>query len=212
MKKLQWLIISMILLAAGCTSTKITTLWKADNVNQQQYKKILVLGLVSDKDRTIQERMEQHFVGDLTDMGYTAVSALQQYGPKAFDGLDEKTAIEKIKTSGADAVITIVLLDKEKERRYVPPQPVVPIYRRYFWDYYYYRYGRIYEPGYYVTDTKYFWESNFYDLSNQQLLYSVQTKSFSPASTESMGHEYGQMIVKSMVKQKILQNQKETGQ
>jgi hypothetical protein len=212
MKKLQWLIISMILLAAGCTSTKITTLWKADNVNQQQYKRILVLGLVSDKDRTIQERMEQHFVGDLTDMGYTAVSALQQYGPKAFDGLDEKNAIEKIKTSGADAVITIVLLDKEKERRYVPPQPVVPIYRRYFWDYYYYRYGRIYEPGYYVTDTKYFWESNFYDLSNQQLLYSVQTKSFSPASTESMGHEYGQMIVKSMVKQKILQNQKETGQ
>ncbi len=212
MKKIQWVIIFMLLLIAGCSTTKITTVWKADNTNPKRYNKILVLALVNDKDRQIQERMEQHFVGDLTDMGYTAVSALQVYGPKAFENLDEKAAIEKIKTSGADAVITIVLLDKEKERRYVPPQPVVPMYRRYFWDYYGYRYGRIYEPGYYITSTRYFWESNFYDMSNQSLLYSVQTKSFSPASTEAMSHEYGMVIVKSMVKQKILEQQRATGQ
>lgn len=195
----------MLLVFASCGTTKITTVWKAENANPKNYKKILVLALVSDKDRQIQERMEQHFVGDLTDMDYTAVSALQEYGPKAFDKLDEKAALEKIKNSGADAVITIVLLDKEKERRYVSPRPV---YSRYFWDYYDYRYGRIYEPGYYITDTRYFWESNFYDMSNQALLYSVQTKSFSPASTEAMGHEYGLVIVKSMVKQKILEQQR----
>ena len=71
------------------------------------------------------------------------------------------------------------------------------------------RSSRIYEPGYYITETKYFWESNFYDMSTQSLLYSVQTKTFSPSSTESMGHEYGRMIVKHMQQKEVLTRQKE---
>jgi hypothetical protein len=205
MKILQSIIFSLLFISIGCSSSKITTSWKAPAATLKDYAKILVLGVINDKDKRVQQLMEQHFVGDLTDLGYNAFSALQQYGPKAFDNLTEKEAIDKIKNSGVDAVLTIVLLDKQKERKYVQPQPV---YYRPFWDYYGYRYGRIYEPGYYVTDTKYFWESNFYDMSNQSLLYSVQTKSFSPNSTESMGHEYGLMIVKNMIKKNILQQKK----
>jgi hypothetical protein len=35
-------------------------------------------------------------------------------------------------------------------------------------------------------------------------VYSVQTQSFDPGSSESLGHEYGQLIVKDMVKKNIL--------
>lgn len=203
MKKIKWYGIALLLTAMGCTSSKITSSWKAKNITPQQYNKILVLGLIRETDRRIQERMEQHFVGDLTDLGYSAISALQEYGPKAFDSLSEKTALDKIKNSGADAVITIVLLDMKKERKYVPAQIS---YVRDFWGYYGSRNNRIYEPGYYITDTKYFWESNFYDMRNQALLYSVQTESFSPENTESMGHAYGKLIVNNMVKKKILQS------
>ncbi len=204
MKKINWAILALLLFFVGCSSTKITTAWKAENITPHRYNKILVLGLINDKDRRIQERMEQHFVGDLTNLGYNAVSALQQYGPKAFENLDENAALQKIKSSGADAVVTIVLLDKKKVRKYVPAQPIYPFR---FWEYYGIRYGSIYEPGYYVNDTKYFWESNFYDMDSQSMLYSVQTKSFSPTSTEEMGHEYGKTIVKDMLKQKILSPQ-----
>jgi hypothetical protein len=55
-----------------------------------------------------------------------------------------------------------------------------------------------------VVDTKDFWESNVYDMPTQQLVYSVQTQSFDPGSSESLGHEYGQLIVKDMVKKNIL--------
>jgi hypothetical protein len=65
-------------------------------------------------------------------------------------------------------------------------------------------YNRIYEPGYYVVDTKDFWESNLYDMPTQKLVYSVQTQSFDPGSSESLGHGYGQLIVKDMVKNHIL--------
>lgn len=165
------------------------------------------MGLIRDADRSMQENMENHIVGDLKELGYNAVSSFKEYGPKAFEGLDEEAAISKIKDNGVGAVLTIVLLDKEKERKYIAGtiyySPYGYYYNR-FWGYRGTMYRRIYEPGYYVTDTKYFWESNFYDMSTQKLVYSVQTQSFDPASSESLGHEYGQIIVNDMVKSKIV--------
>ncbi len=207
MKKIKWLAVLLIFLLNGCTSTKITSSWKAQNLEAKQYKKILVLGLIRDTDRSLQEKMEAHLVGDLKDKGYNAVGSLSEYGPKAFSDMKEKDAIDKLKESNVDAVITIVLLDKEKERNYVPGRLYYSPYGMYynrFWGYYGTLNYRIYEEGYYVTDTKYFWESNVYDMSTQSLIYSVQTKSFDPANSESLGHEYGKLIINDMVKNNIL--------
>jgi hypothetical protein len=195
------------LFLTGCISSRITSSWKEENVSPKKYDKILVLGLIRETDRTIRENMENHFVGDLQALGYNAVSSLKEYGPKAFEKMDEEAALAKLNKSGVGAVVTIVLLDKEKEKRYVPGHinysPYGYYYNR-FWGYYGTMNRRIYEPGYYVTDTKYFWESNFYDMSTQKLLYSVQTQSFDPASSESLGHEYGRLIVKNMVKNNVV--------
>ena len=116
MKKIIWSGIAFLLIT-GCTSSRITSTWKAENVETRKYNKVLVLGLIRESDRTIQENMENHLVGDLKDLGYDAVSSLREYGPKAFDKMDEAAALGKLKNSGIDAVITIVLLNKEKERR-----------------------------------------------------------------------------------------------
>lgn len=203
--------ISMCLLAwlfvTACSSTKITSSWKASNLQPKQYNKILVLGLIKDSDRSLQEKMEAHLVDDLKSKGYNAVSSLQEFGPKAFSNLTEAEAIGTLKQSNIDAVVTIVLLDKQKERNYVPGRmyysPYVMYYNR-FWPYYGTLNYRIYEPGYYVTDTKYFWESNVYEVSTQSLLYSVQTKSFDPANSESLGHAYGKLIIKAITDNAVL--------
>lgn len=206
------LIIASVLLftAIGCSTSKVTSTWKAEDAVARKYNKILVLGLIREADRTVQEKMETHIVDDLKNMGYNAVSSLKEYGPKAFDKMDEESAIHKLKNSGVDAVLTVVLLDKEKERRYVPGNILYSPYGYYqsrFWRYRTTLYHRIYEPGYYVTDTRYFWESNLYNMDDQKLIYSVQTQSFSPVNSESMAHEYGKMIVKTMIKENILQQQ-----
>lgn len=198
---------ALALIFSGCSTSKITSSWKAANTTAQPYKKILVLGLIRENDRSIQQNMEDHFVSDLNDLGYNAISALQEYGPKAFENMNENAAIDKLKNSGVEAVMTIVLLDKQKEKRYVPGAVNYSPYGYYqnrFWGYRTVMYSRIYEPGYYVTNTKYFWESNLYDMRNQKLIYSVQTQSFDPVDAESMGHEYGKLIVGNMVKQNIL--------
>ena len=201
----MWLL--ALLFVTACSSSKITSSWKAANLQPKHYSKILVLGLIKDSDRSLQEKMETHLVDDLKSKGYNAVSSLQEFGPKAFSNTTEAEAIARLKQSNIDAVVTIVLLDKQKERNYVPGRmyysPYVMYYNR-FWPYYGTLNYRIYEPGYYVTDTKYFWESNVYDVSTQSLLYSVQTKSFDPANSESLGHAYGKLIIKAITDNAVL--------
>lgn len=207
MKKTLFRIICLSILLAGCGTTKITSVWKAADTAPRPYKKILVLGLIGESDRPVQQKMENHLANDLNALGYHAVSALQEYGPRAFQDMSERTAIDKLKNSGVNAVITIVLLDKQKERRYVPGNiyySPYASYHNYFWGYRTVIYSRINDPGYYVTNTRYFWESNFYDMENQKLIYSVQTQSFDPANAESLAHRYGQSIVSNMVSQNIL--------
>ena len=207
MKKIRYSAMVLLLIAFGCSSSKITSSWKAENTIPKKYNKIMVLGLIRETDRALQERMENHLVGDLKDLGYNAVSCLQEYGPKAFDKLEEEAAIAKLKSTGVDAVLTVVMLDKQKESRYVPGNIYYTPYSYYsnrFWGYSTTLYRRIYEPGYYINSTKYFWESNLYDMSNQKLIYSVQTESFDPASSESLGHEYGHLIINDMLKKNVV--------
>jgi hypothetical protein len=197
-----------ILLVACGPSSRITSSWKAPDIQQKYFNKILVLGLINEPDRTLREEMEKHLVNDLNNLGYNAVCSCNEFDPKAFEHMSESEAVAKITGTGVDAVLTIVLLDKTKERYYLPGRiyysPYV-IYHRRFWGYYSSLYSRVYAPGYYTTDTKYFWESNLYDLSkDKELLYSVQTRSFDPASTGSLAEEYGKIIVNDLVKNNVL--------
>ncbi len=217
MKQVYKIAFVALFFIVGCNTSKITSSWKAENVQPREYKKILVLGLINEPDRTVREQMEEHIMGDLRDLGYDAVCSCDEFNPKAFENMKEQEALAKLNNSGIDAVLTVVLLDMQKESHYEPGRVSGGVYHapygdhpNRFWGYYNNMYGRVYSKGYYVTNTKYFWESNFYDLSNgTALLYSVQSRSFDPSSVGSLSHEYGQMIVKDMVKNKILTNRKE---
>lgn len=207
MKRIKAVSFLVVTVVCGCTSTKITSSWKAPEAASQAYSQIAVVGLIREADRSIRERMEDHLVGDLETRGYQAYSSAVRFGPKAFEGKSEEQVYQQLKQSGADAVLTIVLLNKEMEKYYEPAtviySPYALYYRR-FEGYYSTLTTRIAAAGYYNVATKYFWESNLYDLSTGQLLYSVQTQSFDPTSTESLAHEYGKMIVQDLVKKNVL--------
>ena len=211
MKKLEYFVLLFMLLIIGsCATTHITSSWKSPDASPRQYNKVMIIGIIREADRTLRERMEEHLVGDIQKLGYRVFSAYKEYGPKAFDNMTEAQVNEKLAKDGIDAVITIVLLDKQREKYYVPGRVVYSPYNYYhgrFWEYYSSINHRIYMPGYYDVSTKYFWESNFYDLNSGKLLYSVQTQSFDPSSTDGLAHEYGQKIVDNMVKHGLLVHQ-----
>jgi hypothetical protein len=206
------LLIAGIFLFNNCSVTRITSTWKAPDSSVTDINKIMVLGIIREADRNLRIQMENHLVNDLEKLGYSVASSYKQYGPKMFQDMTEQQANEKLRTDGIDAVITVVLLDKQKERYYVPARPIYSPYGPYhdqFWSYYNSLSIRIEGGGYYQVRTKYFWESNFYDLKENKLLYSVQTQSFDSKSTYNLAHEYGQKIINSMLKNNVLQKQNE---
>lgn len=208
MKKISLSALLLLLLAMACgPSTRITSSWKASGITDGGYRKIIVLALMREPDRNIRERMEAEFVSALRNTGYDAACSCDEYNPKAFENMTEDQAVGKLRNSGVDAVVTIVMLDKQKERYYVPGRVMMSPYYQYhnhFWSYSRSMYTRINTEGYYAENTRYFWETNFYDLKQNNLLYSAQSQSFDPPSAEKMGQEYGKLITGDMLKKGVL--------
>lgn len=196
------LIASICLFLAACSNTKVTSSWKPSNASAlAPANKILVLGIIREKDIRLRMQMEGFMVDALKAKGYNAISAYTLYGPKMFGNKDEDAVLGQLRNSGIAEVFTISLLDKARERTYQPglAYPYSP-----FWGYYSYMYGRIYDPGYVSIDTRFFWESNLYDVTTKKLLYSIQSQSFNPSSAGDMGKAYSKVVIKKMTKEGLI--------
>jgi hypothetical protein len=195
-----------LIFITSCSNTKLTSSWKPANASAlAPGNKILVLGIIREKDIRLRMQMEGFMVDALKAKGYDAVSAYTLYGPKMFGNKDEEAVLGQLHNSGIAEVFTISLLDKARERDYQPgiAYPYSP-----FWGYYSYMYGRIYDPGYISVNTRFFWESNLYDVSSKKLLYSIQSESFNPSSAADMGKAYSRVVVKNMTKEGLLASAK----
>ena len=205
MKKMIWILSAALLFS--CQTSKITYKWTDKNVVPKRYNKILVLGVFKDGDHELQSKMEHHLAGDLNDLGYSAFAASEIYPQGTFIKGDTVKAIEALDKKGFDAILTIVLLNKEKERYYVPDRISYTPYGTYndLPEHYFNRlYDRIHTEGYYTTDTKIFWESNFYDRTIKKMIYSAHTRSFDSQSREILAHYYGALLANSLVKSRVL--------
>lgn len=171
------------------------------------FKKILVIGIVSNEDSTLKEQMEDHLTNDLKASGYNAISFTKEFDRTEFSkDMSYDLARQKIMAKGIDAVITISLLSKAREQVYVEEKNtnVIPKDRNSFWNYYQSTMNAINKKGYYVTTTKYFWESNLWDLEKLTMIYSSKTTSFDPLSARKMAHEYGKLILQDLQKNYII--------
>ena len=208
MKTVKYLVLfAAISLFAACSTTKVTSSWKSPDVTSGNFsmRKIMVAALLPEKNRDSQKSMEKQLVDELKSKGVDAISVYEQFGPKYLPQ-DEHKAIAKLQESGVDGFLTIVLLDKNKEESYNPGysqiQPV-GLYRNWY-GYYRTVYGRVYTPGYYSTQTKYYWESNLYNLPGEKLIYSAQSESFDPSSVNQLANDYSGKLINDMMKQGLV--------
>lgn len=198
----------LMLFLAACSGTKVTSSWKEPDVKLNQDQKIMVVALVNDKQDRLRPMIESEMVAALKERGYNAIAASRKFNPKELKGLSEQKALNRLRGENIDQVLTVVLLDKDKEKSYVPGNRGMwgpyPYYYGYFGRYYGMMYDRIYQPGYYTTNTKYYMESNLYSLDNRQLLYTVKTETFDPSSAARMAVVYSQQVVKDMTRQQLI--------
>lgn len=201
-KKIAFFLAAALFLLS-CANTRVTSSWSAPHATPiAKGNRILVLGIIREKDVRLRMQMEGFLVDELKTKGYNAMSSYTLYGPKMFNNTDEEATLTRLKNSQIDEVLTITLLDKTKHRYFQPGFSYYPYSP--FWGYYNYMYGQVYSPGYVQDDTRFYWESSLYDVNTKTLLYSVQSESFNPSSAGDMGKAYSKIVVENMIKKNVL--------
>ena len=112
MKRILYLELSSVMLMVflfACSTSRITSSWTPADLTPRQFSKIMVLGLTGSAERDFRQKMEEHIVDDMNTRGFKAMSAFATYGPKEFEGSDEKSSLEKLRADGVEAVPESVL-------------------------------------------------------------------------------------------------------
>lgn len=178
----------------------INPLKKAQKDCPQQYQKLLVLAVSDSQNKILAENMETYLAAQLKEQGYSAVSAIKQYGFDAFKNIREEEPLKQFYPY--DAVVMITLLNREKEKccQSISDSSI------FLWEYYSDIYNRINAPGYYTAKGKYYWKTNLYALCNWQQKYSAHTQSFDSDLKQVMIPESGKQIISDLIRNQALRD------
>jgi hypothetical protein len=187
----------LLVFAAGCTpSTYITGSWK-NPAAAVKYKSVLIAALTS--NTVIKSTLETDMAKALSGSVKT-LKSIDEFPPGLSNTDTSKAAlISMVRNKKADAILSISILSRETESRYMPGgNPYYPpgfIYYDDFWGYYDHWYPSVYGPGYYEENKVYYIETNLYDSSTQKLVWSAQSKTYSPDELQPFAREFAATIV-----------------
>lgn len=199
------MVLGLFLYGCSTTSTVITGSWTNDKAERpSKYNHIVVTPLIA--DASINTDMETELAKSLAARD-VQVEMGRLFLPKEYTNTptenDKAKILESVKTSGADAILTVSIIDKESETRYVPgsyayaPYPTHSYYGN-FWGYYNYWTPRVYDPGYYVTEKFYYVETNLFDAQSEELIWSAQTETYDTPTIESFTDDFSRKIANEL--------------
>ncbi|ANE49940.1 hypothetical protein [Flavisolibacter tropicus] len=206
MKSLIYKAVFILLLANSCISFSQLSVWKEQNKPRVRLNKILVVSIVHDSLFEVRKNIEDCFVKTLSNHGHHSVSALETFGYKGLANMELEQTYVVLCNQGIDAVLTIALLDDNKD--YKHPSN----YSDKFTSSYYYKRILNYRASQVDIEgsaqnkeepDQVLWEATLFNLSTLSPVYWAQTKPFKVANVKSYDN-YCRMILNNMFKQKIL--------
>ena len=200
----------MILTACG-PSQRITNSWiNPEARTKGPYSSIFVIVLSPSTATSFS--VEDRLAEIITSRGQKAVVSSSVFPPNLsisedFTREDMAAAIAR---TGCDAVLTVAQLDVKTVETYNPGTAYYPMsYGMYgsYYGYYNYYSPQIYRPGYYSTDRTYYIETNFYDLAEDRLLWSIQSEAYNPTSLDSWFDRYAYDLLKELENEGLISQQ-----
>ena len=196
-------IIAICLLACATATTDITGSWRSERAGIEPVNSVLVTALTGRTN--VRQTVENDLAAALQQNGVRTLKSLDVLPPTFSNGRepDREELMEKINGTDVDAILTVALLDKETETRYVPgsygyePIPRFGYYGR-FWGYYTAWYPTLSSPGYYEEDKVYFIETNLYDADTEELLWSAQSETLNPNGLDEFSDEFAGVVLKKL--------------
>jgi hypothetical protein len=211
--KLNLIVLTFSILLSACgTSTMITGSWRKPNATANGYRKIFVAAMSN--NIPAKQAVENGLQAQLQQSGLTVIKSIDIFPPDYNTQSNQKKELVfgKIQQTNADGILTIALLRKETENRFVRTggayYPGMRFgYYNNFWSYYNNWYPYLYTPGYYDEEKVYYLETNLYDAKSEQLIWSAQSKTYDPSSIQGFLKGYVKSIYKRMVKDGLVTDQ-----
>jgi hypothetical protein len=215
------LVIAVIALISACSSASLLSSWAKEGYTPQVYKKILVLAIASQVSNraTVEKAFADEFKRNKIESASSiyVFPASQNVTPDQLKAIGKEELAQKFTEHGIDGFLILSLLDKKEEQVYVegstyttPSTVYHPGYYNQYYPYYnnYYNYystvySTVSTPGYYKNQTSFFLESNFYNVGDQSLVWSAQSKSVDPAGISEGAADWAYAVVKEMKAKKI---------
>lgn len=195
----------------GCAaSTQVTGSWKSPQAVEQTYNKVVVAAMTDNLQarQVVEEQLQEQFA----QRGIEATKSIDLFPPTATNkqGGDPDMMLQRIQGDGYDGIVTVAVVDQETETRYVPGNYAYAPVSRFGWygsfrGYYGYMSPTVYEPGYYTKDKIYFLESNLYDATSENLVWSAQSRSYDPGTLTTFADEFAEVTVKQMARDNVIQ-------
>jgi len=201
MKRLIILFISgaLIFLISCTPTTKIIASWKSPKVSEKIYKTIFVAAITG--NTIARSALENDLSEALNKQQINTVKSMDEFPPTfSKDSIPKAVMMNAVRKKGSDAILTISVLKKETESRYVSGGYAPMRYGWYgnFWGYYNYWYPYAYSEAYYIKDEVYYLESNLYDSSTESLLWSAQSQTYNFVDLTKFSKEFAKVIVEKM--------------
>jgi hypothetical protein len=207
MKKI---LIVILIVFAGCgPATQITGSWKNPKPSRKRFNTIMVAALT--QDLSARQTVESDLVEALTSSSIKTLKSIDAIQPGFLDekNIDKEELLSKIRKTKVEGILTVSLLNKETENRYVPGTYSYAPVTRYgyygrFSGYYTTWYPTLTSPGYYVEDEVYFIETNLYDAASEDLIWSAQSQTYDPNGLTQFSKDFAEVVVIKMKQDGVL--------
>jgi len=196
--------------AVGCHPSGVTTTWKGDNPVPSNYHRIVVVAIFKSDNDSLKTSVEKAFVKKLSALGYNAVSSLAEFGPGGLSNMGEATTYKKLCEQDIDGVLTIALVDANKE-----PPGKVGVVHPYPNDYYYTHIWNYKNMSIDISkaepDKLCYWETVLFNLNTLQAECTIQSDPFKQAKLLKSTRDFETKSFTMMTHEKILVKQKAHG-
>lgn len=205
----------MVSLLNSCSAPKKSVgVWvNKEKITGKTYPSIFVIA----QTQNVQARqvVEDDLAKRATEIGFRVVKSIDVM-PPVFDGgkqFTKEEVLAKVKAAGCDGIFLVTLARKEENLKYSPgteiyaPTPYTTWSGNFFG--YYSNWSSVTStPGYYDKEKEYFLQSNFYDTQSLDLMFSVQSSVYNPASLEKFSKTYVNELIEKMDDAGLFKNRK----
>jgi hypothetical protein len=197
-------IVFVLLLINGCATTTHIREWSSSDEFDRNFKKILIMGLVNNV--SLRNDIEGEVIHAARKYNMKSINSMSMFPPELGKPFDDTERVRtRLQESEFDGILTIALIDVTAERYIRPERKYVPlVYYNRFGNYYYRTYAQVYKKGYFALESKYFLETNLYELKNGSLLWSGRSFAFDPHDVEKFVPAYAKRLFKELLEKGVI--------